>query len=199
MGLCSIDLHLWPHRPSAKSSLFHSEKLGAAPSGVAMEDKKIINSFTDAAGYGFLSNWYPASIWVDGKQYKTVEHAYQAHKTLDESTRELIRNAGTPNDAKRLGHSIQVRDDWDSVKLDLMRQFIKKKFESPFLATKLIATGDAELINENRWNDRFLGVCRGAGLNWLGRVLMEVRTELLKEQLEDKKIFEIDDRNQSAV
>jgi predicted NAD-dependent protein-ADP-ribosyltransferase YbiA (DUF1768 family) len=30
----------------------------------------------------------------------------------------------------------------------------------------------------NTWNDRFWGVCRGSGLNHLGRILMEVRAEV---------------------
>ena len=137
-----------------------------------------IDSFTIGAGYAFLSNFHPSTIVVDGHKYATVEHAYQAHKTLNEGSRELIRSAADPAAAKKLGRGVEMRPDWDAVKVDLMRQFVRKKFESPFLAHALLGTGDANLVYGNTWNDRFWGVCRGAGHNWLGRILMEVRDEI---------------------
>jgi N-glycosidase YbiA len=143
-----------------------------------MSNKKVIDSFTLGAGYAFLSNFHPSTIVLDGKPYKTVEHAYQAHKTLDEGSRELIRNSPDPAQAKKLGRGVTVRPDWDAVKVDLMREFIRKKFESPFLAHMLLETGDSDLVYGNTWNDKFWGVCRGVGQNWLGKILMEVRSEL---------------------
>ena len=66
------------------------------------------------------------------------------------------------------------------MKIDIMRQVLKSKFtQNPELKAKLIATGDAELIEGNNWNDRFWGVCRGVGQNHLGKLLMEVRAELV--------------------
>lgn len=149
--------------------------------GHHVTDRKIIDSFTMASGYPFLSNFHPSTIIVEGKAYKTVEHAYQAHKTIDEPSRETIRNSKDPATAKKLGRGVQMRSDWDDVKVGLMRDFIRKKFENPFLRPKLMETGDAELVYGNTWNDRFWGVCRGSGLNWLGRILMEVREELRKQ------------------
>lgn len=132
--------------------------------------------------FGFLSNFYEATIYVDGNKYRSVEHAYQAYKTLDPWSRRLIRDAKTPGEAKKLGRSVPLRDGWESVKIDLMRSFVKKKFENPFLRPLLLATGDAELIEANTWNDTFFGTCRGKGLNWLGRILMETRNEIRKEE-----------------
>jgi ribA/ribD-fused uncharacterized protein len=143
-----------------------------------MTDRKIIDSFTLASGYAFLSNFHPSTIWVGGKAYPTVEHAYQAYKTLNEGSREMIRNAKDPSIAKKLGRGVEMRPDWDTVKEGLMRDFIRKKFESPFLAHKLLETGDSELVFGNTWNDRVWGVCRGTGANLLGKILMEVRQEL---------------------
>lgn len=107
-----------------------------------------------------------------------MEHAYQAHKTLNEESRELIRKAKDPSIAKKLGRGVEMRPDWDSVKEGLMRGFVRQKFESPFLADLLLKTDDAELIHGNTWNDRVWGVCRGVGQNLLGKILMEVRQEL---------------------
>ena len=146
-----------------------------------MTDRKIIDSFTLASGYAFLSNFHPSTIWVGGKAYPTVEHAYQAHKTLNEDSREMIRNVKDPSIAKKLGRGVEIRPDWDSVKEGLMRDFIRKKFESPFLADQLLKTGDCELVFGNTWNDRVWGVCRGTGANLLGKILMEVREDLRRE------------------
>lgn len=132
--------------------------------------------------FGFLSNFYEATIYVDGKKYKSVEHAYQAHKTLDPWSRKLIREAVTPGQAKKLGQGVSLRPDWDSVKVDLMRTFVRKKFENPFLRPLLLATGEAKLVESNTWNDTFWGVCRGVGQNWLGKILMEIRDEIRKEE-----------------
>ena len=143
-----------------------------------MTDRKIIDSFTLASGYAFLSNFHPSTIWVEGKAYPTVEHAYQAFKTLNEESREIIRNAKDPAIAKKLGRGVEMRPDWDQVKEGLMRDFVRKKFESPFLAHKLLETGDSELIHANTWNDKVWGTVKGVGQNLLGKILMEVRQEL---------------------
>jgi len=76
--------------------------------GLQMTDRKIIDSFTLASGYAFLSNFHPSTIWVEGKSYPTVEHAYQAHKTLNEESRELIRKAKDPAIAKKLGRGVEM-------------------------------------------------------------------------------------------
>lgn len=132
--------------------------------------------------FGFLSNFYEATIYVGGKRYASVEHAYQAHKTLDPNAHELIRTAPSPSTAKKLGKAVQLRPDWDAVKVDLMRKFVTLKFENPFLRPLLLATADAVLIEGNTWNDTFWGVCRGQGQNWLGKILMDVREVCRAEQ-----------------
>jgi ribA/ribD-fused uncharacterized protein len=143
--------------------------------------KTKIESFTNE--FGFLSNFYEAPIYVDGKRFASVEHAYQAHKTLDESAFNLIREAKTPGIAKKLGRAVSLRKDWDTVKYDLMLMFVRKKFENPFLRPLLLATEDAELIEGNTWNDTTWGVCRGVGQNLLGKILMQVRNECREEEL----------------
>ena len=144
-----------------------------------MSEIDIIDDFSPKLKNGFLSNFYPSTIYVDKKPFDTVEHAYQAHKTLDETSIELIRKAKTPQDAKKLGRCVQLRPDWEEVKIPLMRSYLKQKFENPFLMHLLIDTGTAQLVHNNSWNDRFWGVCRGVGQNWLGRLLMEIREDLI--------------------
>ena len=167
----------WPHRLEVRTAPFQGACRGSIPLGVAMTQRKIIESFTLASGYGFLSNFHTSTIYVGGKSYPSVEHAYQAAKTLDDDVKETIRKAKSPGEAKKLGKCVQLRSDWDAVKVDLMRGFLRQKFDSPFLRHQLLQTGDAELIYGNTWNDRFWGVCRGTGQNWLGKLLMQLREE----------------------
>lgn len=132
--------------------------------------------------FGFLSNFYESSIWLDGDRYPSVEHAYQAAKSGDVTTKKMIREAKTPGVAKRLGQSCQLSGDWDTRKVLVMRTLVREKFKNPLLRSLLLATENATLVEGNTWNDRFWGVCRGSGQNWLGKILMEVREECKQEE-----------------
>lgn len=139
---------------------------------------KIINHFTKE--FRFLSNFWPCTVRYDGVLYPTVEHAYQASKTLDAGERETIRALKSPGDAKRAGKTVTVRGDWSDIKISIMRELVTQKFKNPFLAPLLLATGDAQLLEIVTWHDNFWGVCKckncpGIGENNLGKILIEVR------------------------
>lgn len=144
----------------------------------------IIDSFRGE--FDFLSNFYPSVIYVDGERYPTVEHAYQAAKTNDPWSKRMIRNADTPAKAKALGKGVPLRSDWDDVKVKVMRSLLRKKFENPFMAPRLLETGDARLIEGNTHGDVFWGVCRGQGENVLGTLLEDLREELRLSQYENE-------------
>lgn len=134
--------------------------------------------------YDFLSNFYPSPIFYDGITYPTNEHFFQAMKTLDQEERKKIAAADTPGKAKRMGRSIELRPDWEKIKVEVMRLGLILKFQNPDLKEKLLATGDEELIEGNWWCDQFWGSCncskhiRTPGRNVLGMLLMELRKEL---------------------
>lgn len=133
---------------------------------------------------GFLSNFYPCTVTLDGVEYPTVEHAFQAAKTLDPEVRQKIRDASTPGKAKRMGKALKLNMSvpaWNVVKVAIMYDLVKQKFSKEPFRTKLLSTGDAELIESNWWGDTFWGVCMGKGENNLGKILMRVREELRKE------------------
>jgi len=139
---------------------------------------KPIESFSGE--YRFLSNFWMARVTIGDIDWPTVEHVYQAAKSLDENDWLIIWNCKTPGQAKRAGNKIKLREDWNQVKLDAMNQFVTAKFEqNPHLMNKLLATGDAELIEGNNWGDTYWGVCRGKGSNHLGKILMEIRNKHL--------------------
>ncbi len=128
----------------------------------------------------FLSNFYPAKVEFDGVVYPTVEHAYQAAKTLDPALRKKIRDVVRPGAAKHLGRGVPLRPDWETVKCRVMFLLLRWKFHHQPLRGWLLATGDGELVEGNRWGDTYWGVCRGEGENRLGKLLMQVRKELQK-------------------
>jgi len=133
----------------------------------------VIDSFRGK--FRFLSNFYPSEVEYEGVKFPTVEHAFQAAKSLDAKTRRKFVSLETPGDAKRYGNDITLRNDWEAVKVPIMEQLLRQKFKDGDLKKRLAATGTQELIEGNTWNDRFWGVCDGVGQNNLGKLLMKIR------------------------
>lgn len=127
----------------------------------------------------FLSNFYPCSVVYNGIIFTSVEHAYVAAKTIDNNIQLEIAKISSPGKVKRFGRDLKLRPDWDQVKVGVMRELIRQKFQDPELKQMLVSTGDAELVEGNHWGDMFWGVCGGTGRNVLGNLLMEIRNELV--------------------
>jgi ribA/ribD-fused uncharacterized protein len=159
-------------------------------------DNRILYFGRDRAAFGFLSHFHASPIVLDGEDWPTVEHFYQAQKSDDPAYRAAIRAAVTPGLAKRLAappaaprrvardswfrrHGVKPRADWHEVKLGIMRRADAAKFaQNPELAARLLATSDAVLIEDSP-AEPYWGIgSDGQGLNWAGRVLMEVRGKL---------------------
>lgn len=145
----------------------------------------------------WLSNFEYAEVLIDGKTYATNEHYYQACKSTTEMGHERIRTCKTPAEAKKLGQQVILRSDWESIKDEVMLKGLRAKFApGTLLAYKLLATKDRLLVEGNDWHDTHWGVCncvkhQGAGLNTLGRLLMQVREELRQTLTICEAIFEI--------
>lgn len=131
--------------------------------------------------YRFLSNFWNAPVVYEGITFQNNESAFQAMKTLDLEERKHFANL-TPNEGKRRGRRVKLREDWEEVKFNIMLDICRAKFtQNEDLKQKLIATGDEYLQETNTWNDRCWGVCKGIGDNNLGLILMKVREELKKQ------------------
>lgn len=138
-----------------------------------------ISSFT--MEYSFLSNFYPCLIEFDGDIYPSLEHAYQAAKTNDPNERKKIREEKQVRRAKQIGRHVTIREDWEQIKVKVMRELLKKKFENPQFRKLLLDTYPHELIEGNNWGDTYWGKCNGHGKNMLGTLLMQIRSELRGE------------------
>lgn len=134
--------------------------------------------------YRFLSNFQPGTVVLDDAEYSSTEHAYQAAKTLNFTQRQQIQAAQMPALAKKLGGGVDLRPDWESVKYGVMLDLVRQKFtKHADLGQRLLDTKDAILIEGNTWHDLVWGICtcikhNNTGTNWLGEILMRVRSEL---------------------
>ena len=115
-----------------------------------------INSFHGR--YRFLSNYYNSPISYEGLTYPTLEAAFQAAKTTDPVLRKQIAEAPHPAEARRLGRRLKLRLNWNAMRVEVMRELLAAKFSNLELASQLIETGDAMLIEGNPWGDTFWGV-----------------------------------------
>jgi ribA/ribD-fused uncharacterized protein len=131
--------------------------------------------------YAFLSNFYESPLWYNGKLWPTVEHAFQAAKCMNSSDYDKIYTAATPGEAKRLGRRCTLIPNWDHIRVNVMRECLLMKFlGNDEMLTRLLNTGDEELVEGNTWNDTFWGCTRNndgswKGNNMLGKLLMEIR------------------------
>lgn len=152
---------------------YHSEL--KIPEYAVHTEKEIKGFFGD---YRYLSNFFPCSlgIWYEGLRYPSTEHAYQAAKV--DSHDRLPFTTCNAKEVKRLGGNVSLDvEQWESVKYDVMLQLVTQKFAThKKLREKLLATGNAYLEETNHWHDQTWGVCNGMGKNWLGQILMNVRS-----------------------
>jgi len=141
-------------------------------------DLERIDRFIDANA--FLSNFYIAEVVWDGICWPHSEAAYQAAKFLDPKIRNKFISL-TPSQAKRAGKMDGLRSDWEHVKVEIMYNIVRCKFEqNPDLKQKLLNTGSAYLEEGNFHKDNIWGCCppgNPKGKNYLGRILMELREE----------------------
>lgn len=131
----------------------------------------------------WLSNFYPCEIEYEGIVYPTVEHFYVSMKTLDPNIRKYISTIESPGKAKRYGNKIDVRENWDDLKIQVMEYVINKKFNKPHFKELLLNTGDDIIVEGNRWHDNFYGSCQcdkcgNNGKNILGKLIMKTRKSL---------------------
>lgn len=128
--------------------------------------------------YEFLSNFYPCKINYAGFEFQSSEALFMAHKSGNSKDFEVFSKIEKANKAKEQGRKVVLRDDWDDIKIDIMTNVVRLKFTQNIdLRTKLLATGDAHLVEGNWWKDTFWGMCNGVGTNHLGKILMKVRDE----------------------
>lgn len=165
-----------------------------------------LDCFEGENEWGALSNFYQGSpIHYGPYAFATGEHFFQAMKAPNKRGLMRVVACATPGEAKAQGkHMLDLRPDWERVKYDVMALVLAKKFElGRDEAAVLLATGDALIVEGNTWGDQVWGVDLkqarrlaapkapgeafepgepwhfAPGRNWLGRLLMARRAELM--------------------
>ncbi|WP_295580273.1 NADAR family protein [uncultured Lamprocystis sp.] len=142
--------------------------------------------------FGGLSNMaggYPMAI--GGVSIRSAEALYQACRFPHRpDVQQLILDQKSPMTAKMKSKPYRrdSRTDWDRVRTTVMRWALRAKiYCNRRFVDLLLATGDKPIV-ENSRKDRFWGAVPEAdgtlvGKNVLGRLLMELRDDVRREQL----------------
>ena len=149
---------------------------------IPQKDRTQIHFYDISDPYYEFTNFYRRPVHIDGKDWPTTEHYYQAQKFTDSAVKEHIRRMRSPREAFEFsrGH-VSDRSNWDDVKEDIMRIALFHKFEQhPDLQEKLIATGGKRLVEHSPRDSYWGDGGDGKGKNRLGELLMEVRQNLRK-------------------
>jgi ribA/ribD-fused uncharacterized protein len=131
--------------------------------------------------YGCFSNFSRHPLALDGREWRTSEHFFQASKFTNIVDVNAVHAAATPFLAAQIGRSRErsLRTDWEKVKDEIMLRTLRTKFtQHPDIQSILRSTAGAALV-EHTANDRYWGNGGdGSGLNRLGVLLEQVRSEL---------------------
>ncbi len=128
--------------------------------------------------------------------FSSSEQLYQMAKFLPKELeiREAIRLCNDPSESKKItkANKDKIRPDWnDNFKYRVMAGIIRLKIrQNPDAKEDLLGTGNMEICEDadeyasknptkiqieemRRW-----GKYKGEGQNWIGKILMDIRTEL---------------------
>ena len=145
------------------------------------EELTVIDEFKNENS--FLSNFFTSPITYFGITYQSVEAAFQAQKAKTTEERLMFAKL-KPNEAKKLGRKIALREDWEIVKYQIMYELCWLKFfKNEELGAMLDATYPKVLVEGNYWHDNTWGSCTcdkckdKVSYNMLGKILMRIRME----------------------
>jgi hypothetical protein len=137
----------------------------------------------------YLSNFSAFTLQWKGWRFDTSEAAYQWEKFayMNNANQHecnicyAIRWADSAHNAFKIAESnkFSISPSWNKDKLEVMRMILREKAnQHEYVRRKILQTGDLELI-ENSWRDNFWGWgLNRDGQNMLGKIWMEIRSEL---------------------
>ncbi len=140
-----------------------------------------------------FSNFRPCQLQMEGITFNCVEQAFQYRKALaakDMNAAKEILSEEDPATQKGIGDKIQITEDWEKCKFNVMCHLVKAKFDQHRqLKEKLLSTKGKTFVECNPY-DKYWGsgmklrdihaadTSRWTGKNQMGHCLGEVRTAL---------------------
>jgi len=140
--------------------------------------------------YDEFDNFFICSFIEDDVNYKSTEHYYQSKKFLDQKIKNIIYNAKTAYDSWSLGNMYPLRKGWDEIKVKVMLDANKLKFDQNEELKKKLIESEGEI--KFPFSDNFWG---SGDINMLGKILMIIRAYYKKDSkifIELKKNFNFD-------
>ena len=103
-----------------------------------------------------------------------------AQKNLSEAWQNFCSETEDTKIVNKIGKIVCLREDWEEVKLKVMEDLVRIKFQNQELREKLLETGSLKIEEGNDWGDVFWGVDleTGEGENNLGKIIMKIRNEI---------------------
>lgn len=151
-------------------------------------DKSICFYDADKPYYEF-TNFYPSRVTIDGKEWSTTEHYYQAMKFENfgrQTAIGLLSARGARDFAQQ--HNSEVRKGWHNrqdnrrpMKVNVMKKALMEKFKAGSSLRNLLDSTKGYTLVEHTSNDNYWGDGGGppnTGKNVLGHLLMEIRDNL---------------------
>ena len=117
----------------------------------------------------------PTHLW------QSSEHIYQFFKSKDKRWQLRILNETEPKVTKNMASKFipdtyKLSNEWDSnMKKYVMRIALYLKFSQNEELYSRLKKEVGPIIEKNYWGDVFWGECKGRGMNFLGKYLMEIR------------------------
>ena len=176
-----------------KSNKSEVDKYFEDQAKLVLEKRKleVIDNFNDY--FDFLNNEYPCQVYYQGLIYRSVAHAYQAARSDQQHIREKIGLADTLQELYDIASKVEDPPNWQNDRLRVMEKLLRDKFRrNRDLRDKLKATGTRELINtywEYSTSNVYWGVVEGKGQNQLGRLLSNIRHDIIHNVEIDKWLF----------
>ena len=145
-----------------------------------------------------IKNWFSNMTRLnkpyefEGITYLTSENFYQAMKVESQELRSEIASMNcfeSKTCFRKKPDRYVIRESWDTKeKLRVMEHILRVKFApGTTWYEQLIATGDEQIVEYNDWGDFFWGwdLKVGKGSNHLGKLLMKLRDEYTRIELDD--------------
>lgn len=158
------------------------------------DNKEAIAFFTKRYILSNHSEGWPFTL--NGVVCRTSEHAYMALRAISAGENKLaakILEMNSPGEACRAGRAVKVSSEWHIRKRKLMKDINRAKFsQNPTIRAALLATGSKILVETSDhpywasgWkmgDKRNEDSTKWKGMNWLGKVLEEIREEFRGEK-----------------
>jgi ribA/ribD-fused uncharacterized protein len=130
-----------------------------------------------------FTNFYEAVVEIDGQDWLTTEHYFQAQKFVGTPLVRTIRLMERPREAfdksRDPRYSHWRRSDWEEVKEDIMFKALQAKFtQYQHLKKMLVGTKDRQLVERSPYDSYWGDGGDGSGKNRLGVLLMRLRDDL---------------------